>query len=108
MPSGISIKEATCLYRVLQESLQNVKKHAKAANILVRLQHTRDGLELSIQDDGLGLNQPEEGTRPKGLGLTSMAERVKALQGTFCVKSAAGFGTEVHAWVPLSGRSHDQ
>ena len=108
LPSGISIKEATCLYRVLQESLQNVKKHAKAANILVRLQHTRDGLELSIQDDGLGLNQPEEGTRPKGLGLTSMAERVKALQGTFCVKSAARFGTEVHAWVPLSGRSHDQ
>jgi len=108
LPSGISLEQATCLYRVLQESLQNVKKHAKAVNILVRLQPTRNGLELCIQDDGLGLNQPEEGTRPKGLGLTSMAERVKALHGTFCVKSTAGFGTEIHAWVPLSGRSHDR
>lgn len=108
LPSGISLEQATCLYRVLQESLQNVKKHARAANILVRLQRNRDGLELSIQDDGLGLNQPEEGTRPKGLGLTSMAERVKALHGTFCVKSTAGFGTEIQAWVPLSGRSHDR
>ena len=108
LPSGISLEQATCLYRVLQESLQNVKKHAKAANILVRLQRTRDGLGLSIQDDGLGLNQPEEGIRLKGLGLTSMAERVKALHGTFCVKSTAGFGTEVHAWVPLSGRSQDR
>ncbi len=108
LPSGISLEQATCLYRVLQESLQNVKKHAKAANILVLLQRTRDGLELSIQDDGLGLNQPEEGIRLKGLGLTSMAERVKALHGTFCVKSTAGFGTEVHAWVPLSGRSQDR
>ncbi|MGE0643297.1 MAG: PAS domain S-box protein [Nitrospira sp.] len=108
LPSGISLEQATCLYRVLQESLQNVKKHARAANILVRLQRNRDGLELSIRDDGLGLNQPEEGTRPKGLGLTSMAERVKALHGTFCVKSTAGFGTEIQAWVPLSGRSHDR
>jgi PAS domain S-box-containing protein len=108
LPSGISLEQATCLYRVLQESLQNVMKHAKASNILVRLFCARNGLELCIQDDGLGLTQPEEGTRPKGLGFTSMAERVKTLHGTFCVKSTAGFGTEIHAWVPLSGRSHDQ
>ncbi|MBX3335740.1 MAG: PAS domain S-box protein [Nitrospira sp.] len=102
LPRGISLGQATCLYRVLQESLQNVTKHAKAANILVRLQPSRNGVELSIQDDGLGFNQSGEATQPRGLGLTSMAERVKTLHGTFRIESTVGFGTEIYAWIPLS------
>lgn len=108
LPGIISLAQATCLYRVLQESLQNVKKHAKATNILVRLQRTRDGLELCIQDDGLGFDQSEEDIRHKRLGLTSMAERVKALNGTFRIESTAGLGTEVHAWVPMSEVTSDR
>lgn len=102
LPSGISLAQATCLYRILQESLQNVKKHAKATNILVRLQCTRNGVELSIQDNGRGFDQSEKGTHLKGLGLTSMAERMKGLHGTFRVQSTAGLGTEIHVWMPLS------
>ena len=102
LPRGISLEQATCLYRVLQESLQNVTKHAKAANILIRLQSTRSGLELYIQDDGLGFDQSENAAHSNGLGLTSMAERIKGLQGTFRIESTLGFGTEIHAWIPIS------
>lgn len=107
LPSGISLEQATCLYRVLQESLQNVTKHAKAANILVRLLRTRNGLELCIQDDGLGFDYSEEAAHPTGLGLTSMAERIKALYGTFRIEGTAGFGTEIHAWIPISEAKGD-
>lgn len=108
VPTAIPLAQATCLYRILQESLQNVKKHAEATNILVRLLCTRNGLEICIHDDGCGFDQPEDAASPKGLGLTSMTERVKTLRGTFHVRSKAGFGTEIHAWVPLSEVSSDR
>ncbi|MDR4466221.1 MAG: PAS domain-containing sensor histidine kinase [Nitrospira sp.] len=108
LPRGISLEQATCLYRVLQESLQNVTKHANAANILVRLQPTRNGLELCIQDDGLGFDQSEKAAHSNGLGLTSMAERIKGLQGTFRIESTLGFGTEIHVWIPISEVESDR
>lgn len=108
LPAAIPLLQATCLYRILQESLQNAQKHAEATNILVRILCTRNGLGICIQDDGRGFDQLEKAARPKGLGLSSMAERVKALHGTFCVRSDAGMGTEVHAWVPLSELSNSR
>lgn len=102
VPAAIPLAQATCIYRILQESLQNVKKHAEAANIFVRLLCTEDGLEICIHDDGCGFDRSEDAAFPKGLGLTSMAERVKALHGMLQVKSQAGIGTEILAWVPLS------
>lgn len=108
VPAAIPLAQATCLYRILQESLQNVKKHAEATNILVRLLCTRNGLGICIHDDGRGFDQLEDAAPPKGLGLTSMAERVKTLRGTFHVRSKAGIGTEIHAWVPLAEVSSDR
>lgn len=108
MPRGISIGQATCLYRVLQEGLQNVTKHAKATNVLIRVLRADNGVELRIQDDGIGFDHSGEAAHPKGLGLTSMAERVKSHQGTFRVVSTAGLGTEIHAWVPNSERPSDR
>lgn len=108
VPAAIPLAQATCLYRILQESLQNVRKHAKAANIVVRLLRARNGLELCIHDDGRGFDRPEDAAPPKGLGLTSMAERVKTLHGTFHVRSKVGHGTEIHAWVPLSETGSDR
>jgi len=102
LPSTIPITVATCLYRVLKESLQNVKKHAEATNVLVRLLRTGQGVDIYVYDDGVGFDRSQEATSMKGLGLTSMAERVKALHGMFHVRSTSGEGTEVHAWVPLS------
>ncbi|MBS0184126.1 MAG: PAS domain S-box protein [Nitrospira sp.] len=98
---AVPLEQATCLYRVLQESLQNVRKHAEAASVLVRLVGTARGVGLCIYDDGRGFERSPEVTSRKGLGLTSMAERVKALQGTFHVWTKTGQGTEIHAWVPF-------
>lgn len=101
LPNNIPPDHATCLYRVLQESLQNVRKHANATSVLIRLMGTRRGVGLCIHDDGRGFENSPEPTKRTGLGLTSMAERVGALQGTFRVRTKPGDGTEVHAWVPL-------
>ncbi|OQW32678.1 MAG: hypothetical protein A4E19_04775 [Nitrospira sp. SG-bin1] len=102
LPAVLSLIRATCLYRVLQESLQNVRKHANASHVLVRLLGTRRGVGLCIYDDGRGFDVMQEVSRGrKGLGLISLQERVGALQGTFRIKAKPGYGTEVHAWLPL-------
>ena len=102
LPSMIPLTQATCLYRVLQESLRNVRKHANATSVLIRLLTTARGVGLCVHDDGRGFEDAPETARRNGLGLTSMAERVGVLQGTFRVKTKPGDGTEVHAWVPLA------
>lgn len=101
LPKGIPLDRATCLYRVLQESLRNVKKHADAATVLVRLVRTPRGIGLCVHDDGRGIADLEGAVRRKGLGLTSMEERLRLVNGTFKIRSKPGDGTEVHAWVPL-------
>ncbi len=98
---AVPLQLATCLYRVLQESLQNVRKHAEASGVLVRLVGTARGVGLCIHDDGRGFERSPDATKQTGLGLTSMAERVRSLHGTFHVWTKAGQGTEIHAWVPL-------
>ncbi len=101
VPKTIPLDRATCLFRVLQESLQNVKKHANASNVLIRLLGTERGLGLCVHDDGRGFEDSEGVSSRKGLGLTSMSERVGILNGTFSVQTKPGVGTEVHAWVPF-------
>lgn len=101
VPTTIPLDHATCLYRVLQESLQNVRKHANAAAVMIRLLKTERGVGLCVHDDGRGFEYSEDTRERNGLGLTSMAERVKALRGTFRVRTKPGDGTEVNAWVPL-------
>jgi len=101
-PPALSLDRATCLYRVLQECLQNVRKHANASKVLVRLLGTRSGVGLCVQDDGCGFDVTEESSgRRKGLGLISLGERLGMLNGTFRIKTKPGDGTEIHAWVPL-------
>ena len=101
VPKSVPLDQATCLYRVLQESLQNVWKHANATTVLIRLLRTERGLGLCVHDDGQGFERAQATVGQKGLGLTSMLERVGALHGTFRIKTRPGDGTEVHAWVPL-------
>ncbi len=101
LPKDIPLDHATCLYRVLQEGLQNVQKHAAATIVLVRLLGTGKGVGLCIHDDGHGFEAVDGVSRRKGLGLTSMAERVGMLHGTFRIRTKPGDGTELHAWVPV-------
>ncbi|OQW32669.1 MAG: hypothetical protein A4E19_04710 [Nitrospira sp. SG-bin1] len=100
VPKSIPTDKAICLYRIVQESLQNVMKHAEASTVLVRLLGISHGVGVCIHDDGKGYETQAAPTR--GLGLLSMEERVRLVEGTFRVRTRPGDGTEVHAWVPLA------
>jgi len=93
---------ALCLYRVTQESLQNVRKHSGASEARVRLSETHQGLRLLISDGGVGFDVAR-GRASKGLGLVSMQERVRLVGGTFLLESGPGKGTELQVLVPTKG-----
>lgn len=91
---------ATSLYRIAQEALGNVGLHAKASEVTVELIITPDSLRLSIHDNGIGMNLDERQSRATGLGMLSMQERVRLLNGTLEWHSAPGKGTCAIARLP--------
>ncbi len=94
----------TTLYRIVQEALRNVVRHARARSVTISI--TCDGQQAacSVRDDGVGF--PVEatlaGTAGGGLGLTGIRERAEALGGTFRVSSAAAVGTEIRVRIPVA------
>jgi len=92
------------LYRLVQEALTNVAKHAAARNVDVRLgragarEAEDDAIEVAISDDGIGTSS---GMPTRGLGLIGMRERVQALRGTLAFKSSPGQGFELSARIPV-------
>lgn len=95
----LSDSQKTGLFRVVQESLTNVARHAQAKHVAVRLAASNNRLELVVKDDGKGI---EPGRHRRGLGLLGMEERVRELGGVFAVHSAPGSGTTVHVEIPLT------
>lgn len=95
-----SVEVATALYRIAQEALQNVEKHAPHAPVLVRLQRVNDDLQLSIRDGGPGFSVADVRQRG-GLGLISMQERARLIGATLEVSSDPGCGATVLASVAL-------
>jgi signal transduction histidine kinase len=91
---------STALFRILQETLTNVARHAKATRVEVVKQKERDRLVLRIRDNGRGFD-PEDPSISKSLGLLGMRERAAILGGQVSVSSAPGKGTSVTAWIPL-------
>jgi len=91
---------ALCIYRIAQEALGNVAKHAQAKQVQVRLTRTDDRVCLVVSDDGVGFN-PDGSGKSGGLGLINMRERVRQLNGTFEFESEPGRGTTVKAEVPF-------
>ena len=100
-PSSLNEEVALCLYRVTQESLRNVAKHSGCKSASVSLRSDGGDLHLSIKDGGKGFD-----VRPTGeggrLGLLSMRERVRLVNGTIQVRSRKGLGTQVDVRVPLA------
>ena len=86
-------------YRIFQEALTNVARHAKARSVNVRLHGLDDGLEMQLEDDGRGVDA--ESMRRGGIGLISMAERAREIGGTLEVTAGGGKGTTVLLRVPL-------
>ena len=90
----------TALYRIVQEALTNVLKHASAARVTVRLKQGDRFVQLVVQDDGAGFDP--QGVRDGGLGLVGMRERVGLLGGRMVVESSEGAGTLLKVEVPIA------
>ena len=100
IPTALSRDISLCLYRVLQEALQNVVKHSGSGHAHVSLNGQIDTINLTIKDSGAGFD-PQEALRGCGLGLTSMKERLKVVGGHLSIRSQRGQGTTIHAVAPL-------
>jgi signal transduction histidine kinase len=90
---------AICLLRIAQEALNNVLKHSGVKQAVATLSKASDGYYLTIRDEGKGFNTE---ALPRGLGLISMRERVRSLQGRLTVYSRQNQGTEIVVCIPLN------
>ncbi|MFO1478270.1 MAG: PAS domain S-box protein [Verrucomicrobiota bacterium] len=98
---------STNLYRVVQESLNNILKHSRARHVTLQLERDLHHVRLWIEDDGVGFNIPA--TRPLpaggGLGLDNIAERIRILGGTLKLDSQPSRGTRIEALLPLASEA---
>ncbi len=99
-------KELT-LFRVIQEALGNIVRHAKAKNVTVGFAFLKDTLKVRIIDDGIGFDVQkvtDVKERPRGLGILGMRERTGLINGSMSISSQPGKGTEITIVIPLSDR----
>jgi signal transduction histidine kinase len=97
----------TALYRVVQEALTNVQRHAGASQVSVLLEKSTDMIAAIIEDNGKGFDiekdeQGQERSTAERLGLLGMAERMELVGGTLTIESSPGKGTTVYARVPVA------
>ena len=90
------------LYRLVQDGLDNTVKHARASTFELRVRRTAEGLEIGMDDDGVGIG---DGARAKGYGIAGMMHRVHSAGGSFDIRSVPGEGTRIKAFVPLPARA---
>lgn len=105
---GIGDEVAMAAFRIIQEAVTNVLRHAHASNLLIRLQRTPAGLAVSIHDDGCGFTPAGEPAAAGQRGMAGMHERATALQGTLQVASQPGHGTQIDALFPWPPRSQQR
>lgn len=103
LDGNMALDDATCtaLFRIFQETLTNVARHAQAANVNVSLMEQGGAAVLEINDDGKGITE-EQISSPGSLGLLGIRERAHALQGEVAFTGVQGRGTTVRATIPLS------
>lgn len=104
IPRNVSQEISLCLFRVLQEALQNAVKHSGVRHFRVELSGNSGEIQLTVSDLGVGFGQQDVMKR-HGLGLISMRERLKLVNGELSVQSEPGRGTTVNARVPLKAES---
>ena len=103
-PCDVSVAVSSGLYRVMQEALANVLKHARASKVEVALAFEPEGVRLSVQDDGDGFHP--DGIRP-GYGLGNMRQRAEELGGRFEMSSVPGQGTSINVTLPAQEVNRD-
>ena len=100
IPRDVPLDVALCLFRIVQEGLQNFRKHSGAVTARVNLRRDGDKLFLTVSDDGEGFNTKEMENKVS-LGIRSMRERARLVGGQFQISSEAGKGTSIEVSVPL-------
>jgi PAS domain S-box-containing protein len=107
IPQPVSYEVSLCLFRVLQEALQNAAKHSKVRHFEVKLGCSTNELHLTVSDRGAGFDI-EAAKQGRGLGLTSMKERTRLVNGTIAIESKPMAGTTIHVRVPLGSELGSQ
>jgi two-component system sensor histidine kinase UhpB len=100
---GLDQRQTSAIFRVLQESLSNIVRHAQASEVEVALEQDADSIVLRISDNGIGMQPGDDGKRA-AFGLKSIRERVHALGGELRIDSQAGQGTALLIYLPHAGR----
>ncbi len=103
VPQNLSDEVGLCIYRIAQEGLRNVEKHAHTREARVCLAGVEDDVVLLVEDAGVGFD-PERIREKPGLGLASMGERARLIHGTLCIRSRPGHGTRIEFRAPADGR----
>ncbi len=93
------------LFRIAQEALNNIRKHANARQVILRV-HNGSGIDLTIEDDGKGFDPSLLTGESRGLGVTTMKERATLIHGVCEIESQPGMGTRVHVRVPLNPKTN--
>jgi signal transduction histidine kinase len=103
LPEDLPAERAVVCFRIVQEAVTNVLRHAKATQLDVVLRTTDSGFDLIVKDNGVGFRASESMTEVEGrwaIGLVGMRERARALEGQIRIHSGPGRGTEVFAHIP--------
>jgi PAS domain S-box-containing protein len=99
---ALPAEAALCVYRVLQESLNNVSRHSEASNVTVRLVREAGAIELEVSDDGVGFDA-DQAEAERGFGVAGMQERASLVGGRLSISSRPGSGTKVSLHLPVAG-----
>jgi signal transduction histidine kinase len=103
IPRNLSPEISLCLFRVLQEALQNALKYSGVQRFEASLESASNEIHLIVRDSGVGFD-PESATDHHGLGLISMRERLKLVDGQLSIESKPECGTTIHASAPLKSK----
>lgn len=106
--AGIPEEMTVAAFRMTQEAVTNVLRHAHAHNLLVRVQRMPQGLALHISDDGVGFVPAADPAREGQRGMAGMAERAALLNGTWTISSEPGNGTQIDVLLPWTPRTHER
>jgi signal transduction histidine kinase len=105
LPDDLGSEFSITIFRIVQEALTNIQKHARASSAHVDVLIDSGSIKIDITDDGVGYEGAVTGPSAEGshLGLLGMRERAQMFGGTFSISGASGGGTEIHATLPLDG-----
>jgi signal transduction histidine kinase len=100
IPRGLPPAVKTALYRVLQEALSNVLRHAGARTVVIHAPPAANGVALVIQDDGAGFDPAAPKAPQSGIGLAGIRRRIESVGGTLRISAAPGHGVRLGVWIP--------